>query len=265
VPFAAQVPNGSYAVTVKAAGFLDFNQNVVVNGGPFTVNAVLQSQNQQLSVQSNVAGAIVYINGNAAGKTPFASQVPAGSYSVQVKAPGYADFNQNIVVGNAPAAVNAVLQALTFQLNVGANVQGAVVLLNGGQAGQTPFATQLPQGSYTVTVRAPGYNDYQAQVTMNGPQAVNAVLQPMVATWQLRLPDALLNKDIKTGQSRGIQVWIDGVQQAEALGPIAAAGQLLPGRHVVRLVSGGLAIETTIEAQAGKAYTFEPVMGLSVK
>lgn len=260
-PFAAQLPNGSYSVLVRAAGYMDFSQNIVINGGPFQVNANLQGQNQLLTVQSNVAGATVFINGNSAGKTPFAAQVPSGSYSVQVKAPGYVDFGQNVVVGNGPAQVNATLQAQSFQVNVDANVKGALVLINGNQVGQTPYVTLLPQGNYTVLVRAASYYDFQAQITVNGPQAVNAALQPLVATWALNLPATIVNKDIKPGKPREVEVWIDGVLQADSLG----SSQILPGRHVVRLVSGGLAVETQFDAVAGRAYTIEPQIGVSVK
>jgi hypothetical protein len=264
-PFAAQVPNGSYTVLVRAGGFIDFTQNIVINGGPFQVNAMLQGQNQQLSIQANVNGADIFINGNVAGKTPFVSQVPMGSYSVLIKAPGYVDFGQNILVGNGPVQVNATLQALSYQLNVNANVDGALVFINGAQVGQTPYISLLPQGNYVVLIRAAGFIDYQAQLTVNGPQAINASLQPMPASWQLRLPEGLVNKDIKKGQARGIQVWVDGVLQAESLGPIFAAGQLQPGKHLFRIVSGGLAVETQVEMQSGKAYSIEPAMGIMVK
>jgi hypothetical protein len=100
------------------------------------------------------------------------------------------------------------------------------------------------------------------QIIVNGPQAINAVMQQMVATWQLKLPESLL-KDARPGRSRDIQVWVDGVQQADSQGQVG--GQLLPGRHVIRLMIGGLVAEAQVDAQSGRAYSIEPELGLMVK
>jgi hypothetical protein len=266
-PFQAQLPNGSYNVVVRAPGFSDFSQSVVINGGNFVVNATLQGMSQQLSVLSNVNGAEVFINGNPAGRTPFAAQLPAGSYALMVRAPGYMDFNQSVVIGNGPAQVNAMLQGLSYQVSIESNIRGALVLVNGTQVGQTPFVSMMPMGNYAILVRAPGYSDYQAQIAVNGNQSINAFLQPMLASWQLRLPEGILNREGRQGQSRDrdIQVFVDGILQADARGPIAAAGQLAPGRHVIRIVSGGLAIEGQVDVQSGKSYVFEPFAGINAK
>ena len=151
------------------------------------------------------------------------------------------------------------LQPAAFQLSVNAaNVRGAEVIINGNPAGQTPFSAQLAPGSYMVTIRAPGYGDYSIQLNMNGPQSISAVLQPLAATWQLSLPDSSVNKDMRGGHWNQIQVYIDG---AVVRGP---QGQFFPGRHTVRVVSGGLAAETFIDAQAGQVYTIEPMIGISI-
>ncbi len=257
-PFSSQVPVGSYTVLVRAPGYLDYSQNVLVNG-VVNLQANLIPIAFSLSVNANVAGAEVIINGNSAGRTPFSAQVPGGSYSVLVRAPGYQDFSQNVVVSGA-AQVNANLQPLSYQLNVVAtNVNAAQVLLNGNPMGQTPFVSMLPPGTYGLTVRAPGYLDFSTQLTLTGTQTVTATLMPSLAGWQLSFPESFVNKDLKGDHAAQVQVYIDGVQQR------AANGQLAAGRHVLRLVAGGLAFETNIDVQAGKTYTFEPTLGLMVR
>ncbi len=263
-PNDAKIPLGKHEVRVSAPGFVDFVQKIEATAF-VALSVTLQGLNQSLSVSSNVNGADVLINGNPAGKTPFQAQVPGGSYSVVVKAPGFLDFAQNIVVGNGPAQVNAMLQPMSFQVNVNGNVQGALVFVNGQQSGQTPFATALPPGSYTVLVRAPGFLDYQVQVAVNGPQAINAILQPATVSWQLKLPESLVNKDLKNGRDRGIDFWIDGQQQGEQNGPVFSAGQIQAGRHTLRFAAGGIVYETQVDIQLGKSYTFEPFLGINVK
>ena len=265
-PFGQNVIGGGhYNIRVSAPGYSDFTQTVTVKS-PTQLNVMLQGSSSQLIISSNVAGADVYINGNLAGKTPFQAQVPQGSYNVLVKAPGYLDFNQSVVVGGGQNQVNAMLQGMSYQVNFDANVRGAVVFLNGQQYGQTPCAANLNPGTYSVAVRAPGYVDYQAQISVNGPQALNVALQPQTAPWQFAVPNALSNRDIKPGSmDNGMQLWIDGAPQPEIAGPIFSSGQLTPGRHTIRFVSGGLSVETQVDIQAGKAYTFEPFMGITIK
>jgi hypothetical protein len=272
--FSQLLAAGQYEITVKAKGYQDFSTSVRINRDPVTVNATLggpavvqppQVFNYGLSITANVNGADVYVNGNLAGKTPFNGQVPQGSYSVVVKAPGYGDFSQNVVV-NGPTRVNATLQAMTYQVTVtAANVHGATVLINGSQVGQSPYQAFMMPGTYTVTIKAPGFIDYQAQIIVNGPENVNAVLQPMTASWQFRIPDGFLNRDIRQGQSRFIEVYLDGVRQAESQGPVVAAGQMTAGRHTFRFAIGGMSVETQVDAQAGRAYVLEPFVGINVK
>jgi hypothetical protein len=165
----------------------------------------------------------------------------------------------------APNTIHAT-RVFNYGLSVSSNVGGATVFINGNPAGQTPFTGQLPNGSYMVLVRAPGYMDFgQTVVVGNGPVQINAMLQPMLASWQLRLPENFMNRDTRPGHPREIQVWVDGAIQPEAQWPVLAAGQLMPGRHNIRIVSGALAAETQLDVQAGRAYILEPILGIDVK
>ncbi len=265
---------GSYQITVKAKGYQDFKTTVRISRDPVIINAVLggpqvapppQILNYSLSVSSNVNGAEVYVNGALAGRTPFSSEVPQGSYTVVVKAPGYIDFTQNVVV-KGPTHVNATLQSQNYQVSIAAaNVNGATVSINGSQVGRTPYKAFLQPGVYTVTISAPGFLDYTVQLTVNGPESINAVLQPQTATWQFRIPEGFLNRDIRQGQSRHIQIYLDGVLQAESHGQIIAQGTMSAGRHRFRFVIGGMSIETQLDAEAGRNYILEPFIGINIK
>ncbi len=272
--FSQLLASGSYEITVKAKGYRDFKTTVRISRDPVTVNAVLgggqvvpppQVHNYSLSVSSNVNGAEVYINDALAGRTPFSSQLPQGSYKLVVKAPGYDDYTQNVVV-RGPTRVNANLQGMNYQVSIAAaNVRGATVFVNGAQAGHSPYKGFLSPGSYTVTIRAPGFIDYTVQLNVNGPESINAVLQPLTATWQFSIPDGFVNRDIRQGQSRQIQLYLDGVLQAESNGRIFASGQMSAGKHRFRLVIGGMSIETQVDADAGRSYVLEPFIGINIK
>jgi hypothetical protein len=257
IPLNTQVPQGSYNITVRAPGYADFSQSVVVNG-PTQINAILQAIQVGLSVNANVMGAEVYLNGSMAGRTPLNLNVVPGSYNLTVRAPGYADYSQSVVV-NGATQVNANLQPNQVGLSVSANVQGAEVYLNGSRVGNVPLSLNVIPGSYNVTVRAPGFGDFNQSVVVNGPTQVNAVLVGVMSSWQVNVPDNMVNKDMKGGHWSQIQVYLDGNLQR---GP---SGQVGAGRHVIRVTSGGMAVELVFDAQPGRTYTFEPFMGITVK
>ncbi|HTX74400.1 MAG TPA: PEGA domain-containing protein [Rectinemataceae bacterium] len=273
--FSFLVPMGNVQVRVQKNGWQTFETVVRAGGYPITLNVNLvafgvQPQqppvviqpprvfNYSLNVNSNVPGAQVFINGNQAGNTPFSATMAGGSYNVVVRAPGYTDFSQNVVV-NGPVQINANLQPMGFQLAVGAaNAQGAQVFINGNAVGQAPYNSLLPPGSYMVTIRAPGFADYSAQINLNGPQNVMATLVPLGSTWQLQINDRFLNRDIKGGHFTQAVLFIDGVEQH------GTSGQITAGRHSIRLLTGGMAIETFLDVQPGVNYVIEPMLSLNI-
>lgn len=240
-----------------------------------------------LQIICNMSGAQVFLSGQLIGNTNpnLTLNVRMGTYPISVVKKGYVRFDTTVTVGQSGATVQANLMmpgaaapntlgrpntlapppVYNYGLTVSSNVNGAVVFINGNQAGQTPFAAQVPPGSYSVLVRAPGFLDYdQGVVVGNGPSQVNAMLQPMVSSWRLNLPENMRVRD-NPGQMRGLEIWIDGVRQPTAPGQFFASGQLSPGTHVIRLVSGGMASETQVDVQAGRSYTFEPFIGINVR
>ena len=78
--------------------------------GDTVVDAVLEATFQQLTVNSSVARARVYVNNSSVGTAPVTRQVKRGPYTVRVTAPGYQDYEVSVTVtGNT--VVNAVLAA----------------------------------------------------------------------------------------------------------------------------------------------------------
>src|SRR6056297_150851 len=107
----ATVQAGQHNVTVRANGYEEWRQSVNVNGNR-TINATLQPLQpvrHRLSINSNVGGAYVYIDGSRVGTTPFSGSYEAGSYSVRVSSSGYQDWSRNVNI-NSNQSLNAQLQ-----------------------------------------------------------------------------------------------------------------------------------------------------------
>ncbi len=252
----ATLTMGNHSVRVTAPGYVDFNTTITVNGN-MTLPVTLQAATAQVSFQLNPGNAQVFVNNQAIKGT--AVTLPMGNHAVRVTAPGYLDFNTTITV-NGNMTLPVTLQAQTFRLSVNANnVKGAQVLLNGSQVGTTPFNTQLGVGTYTVTIQAPGFTAYSESFTVGPDKTIAVNLQQSLASLTIQLPAANINTDMKGGHWSQIIVWVDGVQQK---GNVI---QLTPGKHLIKITSGGMQVEIMYEFEAGKSYVFEPFMGMNIK
>ncbi|MCX7023512.1 MAG: PEGA domain-containing protein [Spirochaetes bacterium] len=266
-PFQTNLAPGSYSLVVRANGYSDYSQNLTINGNT-TVNAMLQAMTAPLSINVNVPGAEIWLNGGrygqASGNT-FSAAVPPGSYALTVRAAGYTDYNTQInVMPGSGYSASVTLQPATAPLSLTINVAGAEIFLNGSSIGRAQgqqFATQVMPGTYALTIRAVGYADFNAQINVmpGSGYAGNINLQFALANFQFTVPAAILNPEMKGNPWSQVRLYIDGGPQKDF------RGQLLPGRHVIRVVSGAIQIETTVDIVAGGNYTFELGAMLTVK
>ncbi len=126
---------------------------------------------------------------------------------------------------------------MALQLSVNANVTGAQVMVNNVAKGAAPYAESLPIGTYTVRVFADGYLDYQANVSLTQPVALNIQLQPKPmapATLAVVIPRPFVDPDLRPGDPQTtIQIWVDDklVNPKRELAGI----QIPPGKHRVRI------------------------------
>ncbi|MEW6405331.1 MAG: PEGA domain-containing protein [Chloroflexota bacterium] len=202
--------------------------------------------NVNLTITSNVKGAQVFINGAAQkGNTPLTVTLAPGPYNITVKAPGYIDGNANVNL-TSDQTVNINLTPVTYKLQVTSNVKGAQVYINGAlQSGGIPFNTDLPPGNYSIAVKAAGYLDGSATVTISSKnEAVHLNLQPATATVIAMVP----NPDIK--------VFLDGQM-------VSTQFTVTPGNHEIRFSSGGFDVKGTYSFEAGKTYKVQPVLTIN--
>jgi hypothetical protein len=250
-PIVIPTDAGTHTVKFVASGYDDDVQTINVTG-PMSVsgNPKARVVNYNLTVTANVANADVYIQGVLAGKAPLTKQLPAGSYTVAVKAAGYVDFSQNIVIsGNQ--TINAILNPNTVSLTVNANLNGADVYVNGTMVGKTPYVSQFAPGNYTVTVKAPGYYDFNATVSLTGPQTVTASLVGITGKLVITVNGSDKLKEM--------QVYVDGKKVNNF--PV----ELTPGTHQLQITIGPLTYVGTITIEAGQTLTIEPQLIIQLK
>jgi archaellum component FlaF (FlaF/FlaG flagellin family) len=176
--------SGNHTVEVRLDGYDTFSTTVNVPGGQTaSVNASLVQtvRNGTVNFTSNPSGAEVYVNGTYVGTTPTGSfSYPQGSYTVQFRLGGYNDSSLNFnVSANSNQTVRADLAPVAGSLRVRANVGGAIVFLNGQQAGTIPSGTgelvlnNLPTGTHELVVLAPGFRTFVGDFTIRGGQTTD--------------------------------------------------------------------------------------------
>lgn len=266
--FVGKVSPGTYDLIVRKTGLPEFRQRITIPASGLTVQAQLGAaqvtpapqvvkQLFTLTITANAPNAQVSVNGTAMGNAPVNVSVEAGTYRVQITAPGYEPYDANVSVTNN-TSLAATLKQQSGKINISANVIGAEVYLNNVKAGTTPFTTELPFGSYNLKISAPGYQDYAAGIVVSGPQNIVANLIPLMGTVKLNISDRFFGKQHKNPLGL-IDFYVDNIKQKDLTVSVA------PGTHNFRLEFGVIALETNLVVEAGKTYTLEPNFVLTVK
>jgi hypothetical protein len=183
-PVAYGTRSGSHNVEVRLGGYDTYRTSVNVPGGQTAnVNAglVQTARNGMVNFTSNPSGAEVYVNGQYVGVTPTGSfSYAQGNYTVQFRLGGYTETSLSFSVSpNSNQTVRADLAPISGSLRIRANVGGALVFLNGQQAGTIPSGSgeltlsNLPSGTHELVVIAPGFRTFVGDFTVRGGQTTD--------------------------------------------------------------------------------------------
>lgn len=178
---------GEHVIEVVASGYATREERIEVGPGQDQVVKLdLEAAGEALlEVVSPVPEAVVYINGERIGEVPQRRDVSAGEHFVVVSKPGYQDFEELVSVdAGGEAQVWATLEA-AGEVRFISNPPEADVFIDGDPVGVTPFTLdEVRAGDRVVTVRKPGYEDFEQTVHVEGGGAdvINANLQPAQRT-----------------------------------------------------------------------------------
>jgi hypothetical protein len=187
---------GQHSVRLSKAGYQDWTGTVSIAAGATTyLNPTLVKEQTPVygtaSISSNPPGAAVYANGVYVGQTragaPLVfSQVTPGTYSVLLSKEGYQDYTGNVQIQagqnyDFTVTLTPVSNPTTGSISVTSSPTGAEVYLNNVFKGLSPLTLdKLSPGSYIVTLKLNGYQDWQssAQVTAGQTTQLSATLLP---------------------------------------------------------------------------------------
>lgn len=131
----------------------------------------------QLLIQSNIADAPIYIDGEFRGFTRGGKAVSIGetigTHNIQINVAGYGAFEQDVnVIGGSSTVVDVTLVPLTGTLIIQTNAPNGQIFVNGknyGLIGNNGVGRirDLTPGNYEVIVISEGYNSFFEEVMVN--------------------------------------------------------------------------------------------------
>ena len=206
-----------------------------------------------IEVKVSVAGAAVEVDGKALGESPLAGQVRAnvGVHRIRATKAGYEPFEGSATVvaeRNTAVDVNLLADIKTGHVLVRSRGETPVpVLVDGTQVGMTPWEGELPPGQHTIQLKS--------DTSSSEPLTVNVVLRSKHEVTLDALPE-MGSVELRATPA-GATILVDEA----VVGRGSWTGDLLPGKHAVRVSYPGLQTQT-IEIEVSRGRTLTRSVGL---
>ena len=178
--------SGSIVIVLGALGLIAATAALAVSNGWASKAFAGAPAMSTLSLQTSPAGALVSINGESRGATPFSLALPAGTYQVKLVAPtgqervldvtlkGGESLVQQIEWAAAPVAEKPT----TGALHVVTDPPGQVVFVDDARRGTSPLTvTALAAGEHRLVVSSETGN-YRRPVTIVSGETLSVVVAP---------------------------------------------------------------------------------------
>jgi len=195
------IESGSHVVELYRPGYYEWTKRVDVRTGRVTyIDRTLSPEEKPttgtIGVSSTPSYAYVYLDGVYEGQTVpgrnfIINNVAPGSHDVTLKLSGYVDSSSSVNVNSGQfSSVESVLTpggshpapVDKGSIEVTSSPTGANIYLNNENKGLTPLTIKdLTPGSYTVTLKLSGYQDWTttAEVSASGVSSVSGTLTPV--------------------------------------------------------------------------------------
>ena len=158
---------GRYALTAKSEGWPDVRQDVTVDLGRST-EVVVNFLSGSLRLDSDPAGATVRLGGAVLGKTPLViPQLPLGECQLSLEYPSWPPMPVKTIISEGVESTESV-RLPHGKLVVESIPSGAMVLLGGRAAGQTPLTLNpVSAGAKKLTLQGKDFPPLEVPVTVD--------------------------------------------------------------------------------------------------
>lgn len=199
-----------------------------------TFSLTLSQAKGHLDLHSVPEGATVYLDGQQMGVTPLLTSLKPGIHELLLKKDHFKDLKTNIMItANQTSGKTFELQPGwgNGEIMVDSFPQGAMIQVDGLDAGKTPNRVKMSYGTHVVSIFKDGYEFFSKIVVIDGDQGISRDIdESLTAINTLSNPMATLS--VQIAQS-GSEWKLDGVVQKNT------SVQLNPGYHVIEVTKQG--------------------------
>ena len=223
---------GVYTFRVERPNYHPAAGTIELNSGRWERKITLQPAFGSISVNCNIAGATVMLDGKATGqRTPCTlPEVASGQHSVTVQMEKYAPRQASVVVEDGKTAeMNISLDARFATISI-ASLNGAQILCNGKQIGTTKVDDDMMEGFYDIEARLAHHKTVTQQIQVVAGQPQQITLNPIPIYGSLDI----------VSNPHDAAITIDGKLVGNT--PFTVE-QILEGNHVVTLKKEGYTTE----------------------
>ena len=162
------LPLGEHILEFTHPGHATKNRKITITSSrpQPVIKEQLSSNNGILQAVGTPAGSILYINEKTAGPVPYQAKYPAGTYLLELRAPGYISQTKEITVhANRTVKTSFALLPEPSSIFIETEPANAVCVVRGEKRGTTPLKiNNLQPGNYKIEVSLPGYETIEEMV-----------------------------------------------------------------------------------------------------
>ena len=184
-PYIGPAPVGDHILWLEREGYLRQERSVHFTADrSVEVSFTLTKLPPQpaLAVTTDPPGAVLSVDGNDVGKTPFIGVIPAGDHELVIRKDGFKSLGNSFVMPDGrDLDLRFTLEVppekpAPPRIAVSSDPIGASVLLDGKEVGQTPFLAELASGDHVVKLARKGFIAYQRKIFMPKDRDVEVTL-----------------------------------------------------------------------------------------
>jgi formylglycine-generating enzyme required for sulfatase activity len=188
----ADLAPGEHQVVVRASGYVEYARTLAIEGlgRRQKLSATLVAAAAPLTVQSNTAGAMLWIDGEQRSGLPLTVELAAGTHAVEIRAPAHKTWKQEVTIVPAqPQSIGPVsLAPADGSLTLASDPTGASVAVDGRYAGTTPLVLSLmPDREHRIELSMRGRETAQRTVRLAAAETREFSVSLGALTGQVRL------------------------------------------------------------------------------
>jgi formylglycine-generating enzyme required for sulfatase activity len=178
-----QVKRGKHRLEVVSPGYTSYEETFSIGlSGSQNFDVTLQVQPGLLSVITDPEEATVSISGEIKGTTPLNGlELPPGGYEIAINKENYLPYSEHVTIEGRRqrSRIETTLTPAWSRVSLNTSPEGANLLVNNQEVGNTPVAMDLLLGSYDLRLEMPDREPQEFTIRVPANQTIDLPTRAM--------------------------------------------------------------------------------------